>query len=166
MHHREHALIIPTHLPSSPHHDRSLTRGLLGSVPLLGASAPSLPPGRTPLRRRPRAPASRRLRTAVHTGRDLAQRTVGAAIDAVPEVGQVSDAKLLERVRSQAIGTVDVDTSKVVTTVRDGGVVELRGQVDTDTRRRELLHAVADVDGVREVVYLTHLPHEPAPTRS
>ncbi|GGI08865.1 BON domain-containing protein [Egicoccus halophilus] len=102
---------------------------------------------------------------AVDQGRDLAQRSVGAAIDAVPEVSDPSDEKLHERVRAQAIGPADAATAKLVTTVRDG-VVEVRGQVDTDTQRRELLQRVADVDGVREVVDLTHLPHEPAPTRS
>jgi osmotically-inducible protein OsmY len=102
---------------------------------------------------------------AAHAVRDGAQRAVGSAIDAVPEVSPPSDAVLLERVRSQAIGPSSVPTAQLVTTVVDG-VVELRGRIDTLPQRDELLAAVAAIDGVREVRDLTHLPEEPAPTRS
>jgi gas vesicle protein len=97
--------------------------------------------------------------------RDTTQRTVGNAIDAIPEVSQPSDAVLLERVRAEAIGPSPVPNAQLITTVVDG-VVELRGKVDTLPQREALLAAVAAVDGVREVRDLTHLPGEPAPTRS
>ncbi|MFA9429832.1 BON domain-containing protein [Egicoccus sp. AB-alg2] len=178
MHHAEHALIIPDEdLGLTPEPDGGGagwgTRLLwLGIGAVLGAVAAYFAdPDRGNARRAElaqRAAARKRdaQEQAIDTGRDVTQRAMGAAIDAVPEVTPVSDAVLLERVRSQALGPAGVDTSKVVTTVRDGGIVEIRGQLDTDTQRRDLLRAVADVDGVREVVDLTHLPHEPAPTRS
>jgi hypothetical protein len=102
---------------------------------------------------------------AIDRTRDATQRAVGGAIDAVPEFSPPSDAVLLERVRSEAIGPSDVPNAQLVTTVVDG-VVELRGKIDTLPQREALLAAVAAVDGVREVRDLTHLPDEPAPTRS
>lgn len=178
-HHREHALIIPDDdLGPGTGPDTGSGPGWAGRLlwlavgALLGAAASYLAdPDRGTARRSElaqQAAARRRelQERAVGTGRDLAQRTVGSAIDAVPEVGGTDDAVLLERVKTQAMGRGDLDTSKVVTNVRDGGVVEVRGQLATDVDRRDLLRSVADVDGVREVIDLTHLPHEPAPTRS
>jgi osmotically-inducible protein OsmY len=101
----------------------------------------------------------------IDVARDTTQRAVGGAIDAVPEFSQPSDAVLLERVRSEAIGPSEVPNAQLVTTVVDG-IVELRGKIDTLPQREALLAAVAAVDGVREVRDLTHLPDEPAPTRS
>jgi osmotically-inducible protein OsmY len=102
---------------------------------------------------------------ATHGARDATQRAMGSVIDAVPEVTPPSDAVLLERVRSQAIGPSEVPNAQLVTTVVDG-VVELRGKIDTLPQREALLAAIGAVDGVREVRDLTHLPEEPAPTRS
>ncbi|MFA9444354.1 hypothetical protein [Egicoccus sp. AB-alg6-2] len=177
MHHREHALIIPDEdLGIDTDRDggagwagRLLWLGigtLLGAVAAYFADPDRGNARRAELAQRAAARGRDLQEQAVDSGRDVAQRSVGAAIDAVPEVTDPSDAVLLERVRSQAIGRSEVDTSKVVTTVRDGGVVEIRGQIDTETRRQALLRDVADVEGVREVVDLTHLPHESSPTRS
>jgi gas vesicle protein len=120
---------------------------------------------RTQLQQKVRSKAKDVGDQAVDQARDATQRAVGSAIDAVPEVSQPSDAVLLERVRSEAIGPSSVPTAQLVTTVVDG-VVELRGRVDTLPQREELLAAVAAVSGVKEVRDLTHLPDEPAPTRS
>jgi osmotically-inducible protein OsmY len=120
---------------------------------------------RTQLQQKAQGTATDAADQAVDSLRDTAQRTVGGAIDAVPEFTQPSDAVLLERVRAQAIGPSEVPNAQLVTTVVDG-VVELRGKVDTLPQREALLGAVAAVDGVREVRDLTHLPDEPAPTRS
>jgi osmotically-inducible protein OsmY len=120
---------------------------------------------RTELQQQAMSTATRAADQALDAARDTTQRAVGSAIDAVPEFTRPSDAVLLERVRSQAIGPSDVPNAQLVTTVADG-VVELRGKVDTLPQREALLRAVAAVDGVREVRDLTHLPEEPAPTRS
>lgn len=179
-HHHEQALIIPTGDLDVDMGDDTETGGAswggrllwLGIGALIGAIVSYLAdPDRGDARRAElaqRAGARGRdaQEQAVDQARDVAQRSVGAAIDAIPEVTQPDDAVLLERVRAQAIGPADVDTSKIVTSVRDGGVVEIRGEVDTVSRRRELLEAVTAVDGVRQVIDLTHLPHEPAPTRT
>jgi hypothetical protein len=120
---------------------------------------------RTQLQQKVQGSATDATDQAVDSLRDTAQRTVGGAIDAVPEFTQPSDAVLLERVRAQAIGPSEVPNAQLVTTVVDG-VVELRGKVDTLPQREALLGSVAAVAGVREVRDLTHLPDEPAPTRS
>ena len=103
--------------------------------------------------------------TSREATRDAAQRAAGAVRDAVPEVERPDDAVLIERVRAQAIGPSSARNSAVVTTVEDG-VVSVRGQVEAERQRDDLLTRVEAVDGVRDVVDLTHLPHEPAPTRS
>jgi osmotically-inducible protein OsmY len=120
---------------------------------------------RTQLQQKAQSRANDAADQAVDGVRDTAQRAVGGATDAIPEFTQPSDAVLLERVRSEAIGPSDVPNAQLVTTVVDG-IVELRGKVDTLPQREALLRSVAAVDGVREVRDLTHLPDEPAPTRS
>lgn len=89
----------------------------------------------------------------------------GAADELTPDLKDPSDAVLVERVRSDAVGPSRVRNSAIVTTV-EGGVVTVRGQVDEPTDRDDLLTRIRDVDGVEEIVDLTHLPDEPAPTRS
>jgi osmotically-inducible protein OsmY len=96
---------------------------------------------------------------------DGAQRAKGAVAEATPEVEQPSDAVVLERVRSDAIGPSAARNSGIVTTV-DAGVVQVRGQVESDPQRRDLFDRILDVDGVRDIEDLTHLPGEAAPTRS
>jgi osmotically-inducible protein OsmY len=89
----------------------------------------------------------------------------GAAGELTPDMKDPSDAVLIERVRSDAIGPSTVRNSAIVTTV-EGGVVTVRGQVDERGQREDLLGRIRGVDGVEDVVDLTHLPDEPAPTRS
>jgi osmotically-inducible protein OsmY len=113
--------------------------------------------------------AGRIAREAADTTRasveDGAQRAVGAVKEATPEVEQPADAVVLERVRSDAIGPSSARNSGIVTTI-DHGVVAVRGQVESDEQRRDLFGRIQAVDGVRDVEDLTHLPGEPAPTRS
>jgi osmotically-inducible protein OsmY len=89
----------------------------------------------------------------------------GAAGELTPDLKDPSDAVLIERVRSDAIGPSTVRNSAVVTTA-EGGVVTLRGQVDDREQHEDLVSRVLEVDGVEGVEDLTHLPNEPAPTRS
>lgn len=96
---------------------------------------------------------------------DRTQRAVGAVHEATPEVEEPSDAVVLERVRSDAIGPSAARNSGIVTTIADG-VVAVRGQVESDPQRRDLFDRILAVDGVRDIEDLTHLPGDPAPTRS
>lgn len=89
----------------------------------------------------------------------------GAADEVTPDLKDPSDAVLIERVRSDAVGPSTARNSAIVTTV-EGGVVSVRGQVDEPAQREDLLARVHDVEGVEDVVDLTHLPGQPAPTRS
>ncbi|HEX2026685.1 MAG TPA: BON domain-containing protein [Nitriliruptorales bacterium] len=69
---------------------------------------------------------------------------------------------LKEKVESEVLGRGGIDKRAIVVTTRDG-VVELRGEIPTVEQRRELLAATRNVEGVREVVDLTHLPGETPP---
>jgi gas vesicle protein len=99
------------------------------------------------------------------TVEDRTQRAAGAVKEATPEIESPSDPVVLERVRSDAIGPSSARNSGIVTTI-DNGVVAVRGQVESDQQRRDLFDRIKDVDGVRGVEDLTHLPGEPAPTRT
>ena len=89
----------------------------------------------------------------------------GAADELTPDLKDPSDAVLIERVRSDAVGPSTARNSAIVTTV-EGGVVSVRGQVDEPAQRDDLLQRIRGVEGVEDVIDLTHLPDEPAPTRS
>lgn len=102
--------------------------------------------------------------TAV-TGASTDPALSGAADELTPDLKDPSDAVLIERVRADAIGPSEVRNSGVVTTA-EGGVVTVRGQVDERGQREDLLRRIREVEGVEDIVDLTHLPDEPAPTRS
>lgn len=108
-------------------------------------------------------------REAAETARgsleDGAQRAAGTVREAAPELESPSDAVVLERVRADAIGPSSARNSGIVTTI-DDGVVAVRGQVESDRQREDLLGRIRAVDGVRDIEDLTHLPGEPAPTRT
>ena len=89
----------------------------------------------------------------------------GAADELTPDLKDPIDAVLIERVRSDAIGPSEVRNSAIVTTV-EAGVVTLRGQVDDREQHEDLVARVLEVEGVEDVRDLTHLPDQPAPTRS
>lgn len=98
-------------------------------------------------------------------GRDLAEevagqakvaadRTKGQLIEQAKEIlpdDVPDDPSLLEqRIKSEVFG-VRQDTTQVVLRIDAPGVVALKGTVPTATSERELISAVADVDGVIEV---------------
>jgi osmotically-inducible protein OsmY len=145
--------------------------GWLAGGALLGAAAAYLAdPERGRARRSELEQRGGRIaREATETARNVVedgtQRLAGAVREATPELSSPDDAVLIERVRSEAIGPSKARNSAIVTTVEDG-VVSVRGQVDAEEQRRDLIARIGDVDGVRHVVDLTHLPSEPAPTRS
>lgn len=89
----------------------------------------------------------------------------GAADELTPDLKDPSDAVLIERVRADAIGPSPVRNAAIVTTV-EGGVVTVRGEVEEPALRDDLFDRIRGVEGVEDVVDLTHLPNESAPTRS
>lgn len=93
----------------------------------------------------------------------------GAVAQTTGAVGSTSgevpnDATLRLKVESEALGSVDVPNGAVNVDAADG-VVTLRGQLANDRLIEELVAATQQVDGVREVNNLMHLPSEPAPSR-
>lgn len=88
----------------------------------------------------------------------------GAIAEKLPtQEGGDYDAKTLkEKVESEVLGMGDIDKSAIVVTARDG-IIELRGQVPTVEQRRTLVESTRKVDGVRDVIDLTHLPGETPP---
>lgn len=84
---------------------------------------------------------------AVAQAKDAAVET---AKDALPD-GSTDDPRLLEdRIKSQVLGRRD-DVQDVIVKVDGPGQVALKGTVPTPQNERELLAAVAEVDGVIDV---------------
>lgn len=94
-----------------------------------------------------------------------AGRVKGAAVEAAKTFAperDLDERTLKHKVESEVLGHVDVPTGEVLVSAR-GGVVELRGQVSTQSQIDEILNRTRDVQGVRGVENLLHLPGQPAP---
>jgi hyperosmotically inducible protein len=74
------------------------------------------------------------------------------------------DAILVERIRSQIFGRVDVPDDRVSLDVHDG-IATLRGELDSREEIEGLAARVAGVAGVADVVALMHLPGQPPPNK-
>jgi osmotically-inducible protein OsmY len=72
------------------------------------------------------------------------------------------DATLADKVRSEAFRGEDVPAGDINVNVQDG-VVQLRGQVERAELIDELVDRVQNVQGVREVENLLHVPGTEAP---
>lgn len=72
------------------------------------------------------------------------------------------DATLADKVRSEAFRGEDVPAGDINVNVQDG-VVQLRGQVERPELIDELVDRVQNVQGVREVENLLHVPGIEAP---
>ncbi|HET6966318.1 MAG TPA: BON domain-containing protein [Acidimicrobiales bacterium] len=75
-----------------------------------------------------------------------------------------SEVDLREHLR-QVIHGLDHPGRGVNVDVHDG-TVTLRGEVDSDERRRQIIDAVRPVDGVERIEDYTHLPGEVAPNKA
>ena len=76
----------------------------------------------------------------------------------------LNDAGLASKVESVIFRPEDAPKGRVSVNVEDC-VVFLRGEVETQEQIDTLVHSAEQVDGVREVRNLMHLPGEPAPTK-
>lgn len=91
--------------------------------------------------------------------RGLARRVAAQGDGGSPE----NDAVLVDKVRSEVLGNPELPEARVNVNVEDG-VVVLRGQMKRPKQIRRIEKAVRQVDGVRDVENLLHLPGTPAPS--
>ncbi|MCU1489957.1 MAG: hypothetical protein JWM85_1362 [Acidimicrobiaceae bacterium] len=76
------------------------------------------------------------------------------------------DVTLAQKVRSEALGRLDKDLRGRVSVDATSGVVNLRGEIDSEHDRSIIAAAVARVEGVERVVNLLHASGEDAPNKS
>jgi osmotically-inducible protein OsmY len=111
-------------------------------------------------------------RTAAAARKRAARAGRGAAAEAYGMAKKVQhlreepkdfdDATLADKVRSEAFRGEDVPAGEINVNVQDG-VVQLRGQVERPELINELVDRVRNVQGVREVENLLHVPGTEAP---
>jgi osmotically-inducible protein OsmY len=82
-----------------------------------------------------------------------------------PAEERLNDPALAQKVESEVFRGTDVPKGNVNVNAEDG-VVYLRGEVPDRAMMDELVERVRNVDGVKGVENLTHLPSEAAPTKS
>ncbi len=119
-----------------------------------------------------RALASDQIEAAVRDGLDEIERRADyhsgqleGAIAEATDVGETpapDDRTLKDRVESEVLGREGVPKGAIVVHA-ERGVVQLRGEVDHQEIIDEVARATRDVDGVRAVENLLHLPGQPEP---
>jgi osmotically-inducible protein OsmY len=109
--------------------------------------------------------ASAARKRAARAGRGAAAEAYGVAKKVQhlrEEPKDFDDATLADKVRSEAFRGKDVPAGEINVNVQDG-VVQLRGQVERLELISELVDRVRNVQGVREVENLLHVPGTEAP---
>ena len=76
----------------------------------------------------------------------------------------LDDETLKDKVESELFAPADVPKGDINVDVA-GGVVTLRGEVETDELMLRLERAASNIDGVADVECLLHLPGTPAPNK-
>jgi hypothetical protein len=119
-----------------------------------------------------RAQASDQLEAALRDGLEEAERRAdyhagqfkGVVAETVDfgESPAPDDRTLKHRVESEVLGRAGVPKGDIVVHA-EGGIVQLRGQVERPEVIDEVVRATRDVEGVRAVESLLHLPGEPEP---
>ena len=112
--------------------------------------------------------ARRGKETAVRKADYTAGQVKGAASAATPSTRppaeeRLNDPALVRKVESEIFRGEDVPKDKISVNA-EYGVVYLRGEVPNRELIDELTERARNVDGVRDVQNLTHLPGEPART--
>ena len=82
-----------------------------------------------------------------------------------PAEERLNDPALARKVESQIFRDSDVPKGDISINA-EYGVIYLRGQVSDREAMEQLVASAREVDGVRGVENLTHLPSEAAPTKS
>lgn len=70
---------------------------------------------------------------------------------------------LIRKVESEVLGHSDVPSGEIVVDADPDGVVTLRGQVANQRLIDELVDGTRQVEGVKDVHNLLHMPSEPTP---
>jgi osmotically-inducible protein OsmY len=81
---------------------------------------------------------------------NVAQGAISELRSPGPDDRDPDDTTIAERIRSEVFGAPDVPKDRIALTVVDG-VVELRGELDSDEEIRQIAERVSFVPGVREV---------------
>jgi osmotically-inducible protein OsmY len=82
-----------------------------------------------------------------------------------PAEERLNDPALAQKVESEVFRGTDIPKGNINVNAEDG-VVYLRGEVPDRAMMDALVERVRNVDGVKGVENLTHLPSEAAPTKS
>jgi osmotically-inducible protein OsmY len=110
----------------------------------------------------------RTARGAARTRRGVAAQTSGMAARAQhlkeEEKPEPDDVTLARKVETEIFRDADVPKGQINVNA-EGGVVYLRGEVEQPDMIEELESKARDVQGVREVENLLHLPGQEAPTK-
>ena len=104
-------------------------------------------------------------RRAERAGRAVAADTYGVAQKAThlrEEPKDFDDVTLARKVETEIFREPDVPKGQINVSAADG-VVSLRGEVQTPDMLNDLVERARNVQGVRDVENLLHLPNTPAP---
>jgi hypothetical protein len=112
------------------------------------------------LLRRGAAEGERRARYAAGTAKGAAYEAAGAGDGAE----SLPDPDLANKVRTEIFRDADAPKGDVSVNA-ENGTIYLRGEVGSAEQIERLGAEAREVNGVREVVSLLHLPGEPAPTK-
>jgi osmotically-inducible protein OsmY len=112
------------------------------------------------LLRRGAAESERRARYAAGTAKGAAYEAAGAGDGAE----SLPDPDLANKVRTEIFRDADAPKGDVSVNA-ENGTIYLRGEVGSAEQIERLGAEAREVNGVREVVSLLHLPGEPAPTK-
>ncbi|MDX1621355.1 MAG: BON domain-containing protein, partial [Nitriliruptorales bacterium] len=88
---------------------------------------------------------------------------VEAAKSADPTERSYDPKTLIRKVESEVLGHTSVDSGEIVVDADPEGVVTLRGQVGSQRLIDELVEQTRNVEGVKDVHNLLHLPNESPP---
>jgi osmotically-inducible protein OsmY len=104
-------------------------------------------------------------RKTARAGRAVAAEAYGVAQKAQhlrEEPKEFDDATLADKVQSEIFREADIPKGQISVNAQDG-VIQLRGELPSEEMIEDLVSRARDVQGVRDVENLLHLPGQPAP---
>jgi osmotically-inducible protein OsmY len=104
-------------------------------------------------------------RKTARAGRGVAAEAYGVAQKAQhlrEEPKEYDDATLAHKVETEIFRDVEIPKGQININAQEG-VIQLRGELPNEEMIEDLVSRVRDVQGVRDVENLLHLPGQPAP---